>query len=300
MSKTLVGIGTFGNLGFTKLAVESIQKTIKKHDYEILIVVGKPGDTETLNWARNSNFNTIVHQRNMGFGYTINDIYDHAWKSPGGFDYVLIMGNDVVAYPYAVDSMIEVADTTEYEWICSREVTVQNLVTAFPQTKGYFDKPNYKYRFGSGPCWEYFKNYSEKIVVGKAGMLETHNLGLYKKSFFDKVGYIDVNFYPAYFSDNDMCRRAILSKVTSCSVDNARYFHFWSRTIHQGSGGSTGKYFSANSSYYNLKWGGGFMQETYQLPFNGEDYQLPNGTMVSSLININTRDREDPMINNWR
>lgn len=99
----------------------------------------------------------------------------------------------------------------------------------------------------------------------------------------NKVGYTDVAFYPAYFVDNDYARRMVNAGVKACCLASARFFHFWSRTIHQESGGSNSGYFQNNSMYYRVKWGGNF----------GEETLLPNNL-------IDTRENEDTIIEYWK
>ena len=98
-----------------------------------------------------------------------------------------------------------------------------------------------------------------------------------------KVGYTDVAFYPAYFVDNDYARRMVNTGVRSCCLSSSRFFHFWSRTIKQGSGGSTNRYFNNNAQYYEEKWGGPFGQET-----------------KSPDLVISTREGEEQIINYWK
>lgn len=298
MSKSLVGIVTFGNTNFTQLAIEGVLKTTSKVD--IFIVVGKPGDIYTVELAKRYNIPYIIHEENKGFPASINDIYDYAWKE-NNYDYYISMGNDVIPYPYAIDQLIEIADTTDNEWVCGNEVSVKALCQIFPEAKQYFEGPDYIFtRFGEVEPWKLFTNYSEKLDIGAPGLSDVHNLALYKKSVFDKIGYIDVNFYPAYYEDNDYCRRAINANIKSCTSLNSRYFHFWSRTIKQETGGSNHHYFRNNRLYYILKWGGDFGSERWTVPFNGNPYRLTDNVVLPADVKISSREDEDDIIRFWR
>jgi GT2 family glycosyltransferase len=207
------------------------------------------------------------------------------------------MGNDVLAYPYAIDNLIHVAETTDYDWVCPREVSVFTLLKAHPELKELFAGRELRITpedLQKRP-WEAFDEYKNDPSYCDIRFSQTHNMCLYKKSVFDKVGYIDVNFYPAYFEDNDLVKRALLTDLKSCTLNHTFYFHFWSRTINQETGGSNSKFFSLNSNFYIKKWGGPFLKETYSVPFNGESNFFNLGG-----IKIDSREREQEVINYWK
>jgi GT2 family glycosyltransferase len=228
----------------------------------------------------------------------LNDIYDYAWTE-NNYDHLVIMGNDVIPYPKAIDSLIEVADTHDYEWICASQYEIRDLLKDFPQYKPYFGSSCRVTDF-SHRCWEEFKNWDRPLNIIGPGMSDVHNLALYKRAVYDKVGYIDTNFYPAYFSDNDYCRRSANLGVSSCTLTNAIYFHFWSRTIHQESGGSNHEFFRANASFYITKWGGPFGEERFSVPFNGYEYVLCPGVPLKSELRITDRSQEKDIIRYWK
>lgn len=285
MAKTLIGIVTFGNLEFTKLTIKSFIDTTK-NDIDIFVVVGKPDDFETIRWLATSdelkNVGYIIHRENKGFPASLNDIYDYAWIV-NDYDNLILAGNDVVVYPHAVDSLIDLANSSEYCVISGLQYDVKSLVKEFPETSKYFSGSTFQFTdFASAP-WEKFTKYNDEQTIADMQLYDIQNLCLYKRKVFDVIGYTDVNFYPAYYVDNDYARRIVVAGLPCCSLVNARFFHFWSRTIHQGSGGSTSKYFENNRRYYISKWGGDFGKET----------KIPE-------IRISSRDMEAEIINYWR
>lgn len=282
MSKVLVGIVTFGNLDFTKLAVKSIKET-SKTPLDFFIVIGKHDDVQTIEWvASQENTKYTIHAQNMGFPASVNDIYDHAWVH-NDYDYLILAGNDIVAYPGCVDGLIDLADRTDYECISALQYDVKDLVGEFPETRGDFYGSGYIFSDFSKKPWELFSGYSNPEEIADMRLFDIQNMCLYKKGVFDKVGYTDVAFYPAYFVDNDYARRIVISGLRCCTLANARFFHFWSRTIHQGSGGSTDKNFKNNEKYYRQKWGGPFGEET-----------------ITPDIKISDRLLEYQIIDHWR
>lgn len=283
MNRTLVGIVTFGNLEFTKLSVESIRDT-SREKLDFFLIVGKPGDTDTIDWVQTQpDIAYKIHDRNMGFPYSLNDIYDYAWKD-NHYDYLILTGNDVIAYPNCVDSLIKLADSCNYECISALQYDVKDLCVEFSEANKYFQGSNKIFSsFGIDRPWDMFTNHNAPLGIVDMELHDIQNLCLYKKSVFEKVGYTDVGFYPAYFVDNDYARRMVISGIDCCTLTNARFFHFWSRTIHQGSGGSTDSYFKNNEKHYRLKWGGVFGKET-----------------IHPDVKIDDRIMEEQIIDHWR
>jgi len=281
MSKTLVGLCTFGLVKFTELTINSIIDTTE-HKIDFFAVVGKPGDLETINLLKSLGIAYVSHDINYGFPKSLNDIYDYAWKY-NDYDNLIIVGNDIAAYPYAIDSLIEMADTSDNEVISALQYDVRDLTREFPETRRFFSGSNYVIEDFSYRPWERFTNYSKEFTVSPMALYDIQNMCLYKRSVFEKIGYTDVNFFPAYYVDNDYARRIVDAGMKHCSLTNARFFHFWSRVLKQGSGGSNGHYFENNRKYYINKWGDDFGKET-----------------KSPELGIFTRDDENEIINKWR
>jgi GT2 family glycosyltransferase len=281
MAENLFAFCTFGLLQFTKLAVESIRNTVK-NEFDLFVVVGKPDDFETKQWLDEQNISNIMHTENMGFPVALNDIYDYAWKT-NNYKHLILLGNDVILYDYAGDSLINLANSSDYKIISAMEYDVRMLVKDFPETAKHFSGEKYIINDFSERPWERFTDYSDKPDIADMELHDIQNLCLYKRDAFDKVGYTDVNFYPAYFVDNDYAKRIDLAGIKCCTLKNARFFHFWSRVFKQGSGGSTDYYFESNERYYMQKWGGDFGKET-----------------KSPKIEIFSRENELKIIRKWR
>lgn len=263
MSRTLIGISTFGNLPFTRLAVRSIRETAKK-DVSILIVVGKPDDAETLEFARQNADIVIHHQRNWGFPASCNDVFDEAWKN-ADFDFCILMGNDVIAYPGCIDGMIEMAESGQWEQVCGTMYQVDTLLKDHPEAAPFFHGPNFVFSDFEARPWELHQLRTEYGEEPNA-LKDVQNMTLYTKGAFGKLGYFDVGFWPnGYFSDNDYAMRGLNGGVKGVGAPHCEFFHFWSRTIHQGEDRPNGIYFERNRQHYISMWGGEPGQETRQV-----------------------------------
>lgn len=329
--KSLIGITSFGpgNLPFTKLAVHALRETIKgdcrrdnnmdgncdRHpngcpQVHIGVIIGMPGDIETMEWCKeqrfaDSRFHWLDHKTNRGFAASINDFYDRAFLPPrGDFDNLIIMGSDVIPYPGAVDALIECADTTDYEWICSSQYDTKSLCRDYVEARQFFTGDRYLYSDFSARPWDLHLPSVLALkpsIVGNS-MCDVRNLCLFKRSVFDKIGYADVNFWPsAYFEDNCYCRRAVLAGVKGCALPHSAYFHFWSRVMHQEASrkATHDRYFQANERYYHAKWGGPVGGEKFTVPFNGKALEIAPGVIAPSGIKIGSRLHEDAMIEMW-
>jgi len=155
MSKTVVGMVTFGNLEFSKLTINSIRDTTK-HPVDFFVVVGKPYDRDTVRWLESENIPHKIHDENFGFPCSVNDLYDYAWKD-NDYDNLIIVGNDIVAYPNSVDSLIDLADTSDYSVISAIQIDVRSLVSMYPATKQYFQGSDMIFTDFTSDPWNEFK-----------------------------------------------------------------------------------------------------------------------------------------------
>ena len=89
-----------------------------------------------------------------------------------------------------------------------------------------------------------------------------------------KVGYLDENFFPGYYEDNDYRHRILQSDATVANVP-LRAYHDRSSTLKSSREfQKKNQYtFHKNCQYYIEKWGGTPTQEKYVQPF-GKDYPL--------------------------
>ena len=301
MRKTLLGIVAYGNLSFLKLSLcEAL--TTAKGPLDIAVVVAMPGDMEMIKWLRGYPVQIIINNSNKGLAGSVNDLTDRAFFE-SDYDNLIIMGNDVVPYPNAIDAMIECANSTLYEWICSTQFSVKMLTTRYPEAGRYFAGNNLLFTDFTARPWDLHSPAElapkEEIPGIRQGGIR--DLCLFKRSVFLKIGYADVNFWPnGYSEDIDFCRRALLADVKGCALPNSTYFHFWSRTIHQGEKRAHDKFFLQNQFYYERKWGGHKGSERFAIPFSGEKYKLTHGLTVAPSLKIDSRVDEIRLVEFWQ
>ena len=100
----------------------------------------------------------------------------------------------------------------------------------------------------------------------------------------DNAGWFDENFFPAYFEDNDMHRRMILSGLKSYIDTDCPVFHEGSMTqkFDKKNPNVDGDRFVSIKNYYMNKWGGPPGTETYDKPFGNHQLTIRdwNGSMV--------------------
>ena len=87
---------------------------------------------------------------------------------------------------------------------------------------------------------------------------------LWTPNLLSKVGYLDENFFPGYFEDNDYRHRIIQSDASVATIP-LRAYHDRSSTLKSSSEfQKKNQYtFSKNYKYYVEKWGGAPTQEKY-------------------------------------
>jgi len=291
MNKLYIGIVTFGNLQYTKVCMESIRRTATV-PIHFVVVVGKPGDEETVAWldefGYGADLDYIVHQKNMGFPTSINDIYDAVYEIDPWAD-ILFVGNDTMAYPGAVDELAELAVTGEYDYVTAKEVRSVAYLARYPQ---------YRDMFGDGGELLDGDKFTDKFLasVDNSDVMTSrqiewingfHNFAIVRRSFFDKVGYVDTGFYPAYFEDNDYVTRGFIANCKFSEVVSAKYLHFHSRTVVEAQPLSVNaRYYPLNRRYYIQKWGGVPGQNLYTVPFAGKSAKVGELTFPPEYFTI--------------
>jgi GT2 family glycosyltransferase len=259
MTKAVLGMVTFGCLEHTKNAVASVADD---GNCALSMVVGKPKDTKTAQWCDKKRLRYITHSENRGFACGVNDIIEE-WKS-GIFPYLIVMGNDVVVQPGAIAAMIEAAEQTDADII---DATGED----------------------------------EPLRLDAQGNIiaDIFNLTLFKRSAFEAVGYLDVNFWPCYFVDNDYLIRAQLAGLTMIRLGSALYRHARSATMTEEHGKEHHERFRRNRQYFCRKWAGMPTDVRNKQPFGGEGFELARGLWLPPNLRIDYRTDESRIVKYW-
>lgn len=104
----------------------------------------------------------------------------------------------------------------------------------------------------------------------QATMPQMFSCFMVRKSLFEKVGYFDEKFWPAYFEDNDFHRRMKIAGATE-AVAPCGYDHVNSGTMKAYSKEEMETHhvrFRACRDYYIEKWGGLPGEEKFAVPFD--------------------------------
>ena len=273
MENVVIAIPTINNLQYLKKCIESIRCSFP---YELFVVDNGSVDG-TLDWLKEQKIVHIHHDKNFGCSYANNEIMDYAFSKD---KLVFIIHNDILLHKDCLNNMYRGITETDFDLLYALEHLTGRVDTAVMKEFRYayiYDKEN--------------KGLPEDEDIEYAGAAVANGINFtvraIRKTAVEKIGYFDVNYYPAYFEDNDYGLRCIKGGVKFGIVNSARYYHFWSRSIHEGGVGElNSRYFGVNRQFYTTKWGGEIGRETIIEPniklfrTREEDYELIKNKIV--------------------
>ena len=280
MKETLVVIPTVNNLNYLRQVIDSFHC-----DYPHQLLVIDNGSTDnTLAYLKSKkNLAYIHYDSNLGVNYANNVAFDLAFVNSD--NNLIVIHNDIVLNKQCINNLILGLNNSTYDIIYAKEFC------ADPPRKSLQDMfANLQYFYELTPeGFSYHKDVSYTGVMVSEGLNFTARA--IKKSFFDKIGYADVNFYPAYYCDNDVLIRSKLTDVTIGFVDSAHYLHYRSRSINEGGVDViNNKHFKRNYQFYKTKWGGEVGKETRfgnpkLMRTRDEDYEIIQEKILSVTRN---------------
>lgn len=200
---------TLNNLEYTKKYIDSLYRYTR--DFELIIVdnASVDGTIDYLEILRleKDNIKIIYNEENKGFSKGNNQGIEIAEG-----EYIGFLNNDILLYPNWFEKIKEVFDKENAAFVSPRHINPNYNLTNEHTYIEYFE--HFKY---DKP---YEKNFDECVfscVVTKTDVLE-------------KIGNFDEKYSPAFFEDNDMKYRAILSGYGVFVVNTICFFHFGSVT----------------------------------------------------------------------
>lgn len=215
----------------------------------------------------------------MGCAYAWNQGVRNCFENE--CDYALVINNDAVFHPRAIDRLVERYNKAENNFAKGRVVDDPvwkntDIVTDGSSTEkesGFLAMVtcmNIR-----GEC-EKPEDVFDKNDVEKEGLENGEHPDfsafMISRMTVERVGEFDEGFYPAYFEDNDFHYRINLAGLKAVTYPPAMFYHYGSGTSNENkiSEAMRGVQFERNHAYFREKWGGDSTNETFRKPFNDE------------------------------
>lgn len=206
-------VGTLGVncLEYTRRCISSLQTRAKHVTFLYIDNGSKESNVQEIKtWKKNNEnideFLKAFNGSNAGVSVGWNQII--RFGESRQYDKILICNNDIAFGQYTIDGMIESFNKLR------DEIPETVMVTATNQTKNPADLANIK------QVWKYHEHPDFSCFMIKPNDLSK------------KVGMFDSLYDPAFFEDNDMHWRILMSGWKAFGSDYAPYSHIASRTRH--------------------------------------------------------------------
>lgn len=241
---------------YLKPCLESIKT---KHEYSIC-VVDNGSDEDYRDTEYDKEFDVIRFDENMGCSAAWNAGVRKYYEL--GYEYFLILNNDVLLHPRAIDALIERFEKGDEDVVM---VTMFDMRGELPLPAQIFlqaDNAKDNVEEAESPCFSGF---------------------MMNRKCWEDVGEFDEKFFPAYFEDNDYHYRIKLAGLKAIMYPPAMFYHYGSKTQTESGSEYVVKspQFENNRSYYIRKWGGPPGEEKYTMPFNRQEFKLPSAFVGS-------------------
>jgi GT2 family glycosyltransferase len=264
---------------YTKPCIDSIKT---KYDHRILLIDNASED-ETIVEAGKLVSSKFCHQRNedrwgcsQSWNFGIRDAFQR------GYDYVLVLNNDVLLHPKAIDMLVARFEQAKMRSVAVKVDAAKHAGFLGEVTPKDAEMTERRLEFSQlamvtmvnerahCPYPEFiFTKSIEGREVNEEQEHPDFSAYMLSKESYEKIGAFDEMFAPAYFEDNDYHRRVNLAGMKAISVPSAIYYHYGSRTrMESGTLNLTNENFEKNRQYYIQKWGGIPGQEKFDQPFN--------------------------------
>ena len=313
MNKIIIALVTYNCLKYTKLCIQNLRCS---YPHEILVVDNGSIDG-TVEWLKEQdNITVIANGQNLGYPYAHNEIWDYVWKDDES-TLVFLLSNDMLPLPNAVDVLVEASMETEKSIVSGVTLPSPVYCATYPDDRRFFrggDRINTGAAgyttWSPGPFYNIVEETMDEFVSTMFGRLvpllpevKVEATGsffpgghrVYRKSYFDAIGYFDVNFYPVFSADLDYSMRASVTGQEAFVCQASLCLEFWSRCIYENVSKTRDV---RRDDYYREKWGPkavGFASPGYEgwiVPFNGEPQPSKFDGYDASQVRISSREGE--------
>jgi hypothetical protein len=163
----------------------------------------------------------------------------------GACEYILISNDDIILSPHCIDGLV-----SEFERLESENVVLVTICNIRDQLSDPLDILNYP-QVKVEPSISDHPNYSCFLV---------------HKTFFDRAGRFDENFWPAWYEDNDSHYRIHLLGLRAVATTAAPGVHVGGVTTHMLDVVDSGQ----SKAYFLKKWGSVnlHMNEKFRTPYD--------------------------------
>ena len=196
----------------TKPCVSSLYEFTPESDFELIIVDNNSTDG-TVEYLRKlkekyGNVKVIFNEENTGYSKG-NNI---GLREIGDAEYICLLNNDVSFTPDWLDIVLDVFKKDEKIGMVSpriqkgKKLTKENYLQKYKKYLAKF-KGEFSYNFTPLFCC---------VII--------------KREVFDKVGYLDENFSPAWFEDEDYSLRVLYAGYKNALSNKSFVFHDHSTT----------------------------------------------------------------------
>lgn len=185
----------YGKADYTLRCLKSIQNTAIQTPYEVIVIEDASGDPSAEALRKVAGIQLFWNQSNLGFLRSCNMAAKHARG-----EFILLLNNDTVLLPGAVDALVETAQTRPDAGIVGSKLIYPDgtLQEAGGVVWANGDAANYgRNQDPNEPCYNYAR---EADYISGASIL-------LRRALWKLVGGFDERYVPAYYEDTDLSIR---------------------------------------------------------------------------------------------
>lgn len=260
MPKFSIVIPVCNNLDLTQKCLQTIKANTT--DYELIIV-----DNGSVP-AYSGPGRVIRNEDNKGFPVAVNQ----GLKEAKG-EILVILNNDVLVPPFWLDNLAEHLKTYDLVGPCSNNVSGVQQISAdhFKTNLEFFD----------------FATKLHKEMASK--IMPWYRLVFFcvafKRDVLNKVGFLDEQFSPGNFEDDDYCLRAIEAGF-SLGIAYDVFIHHTGSATHKALNLDYTKLLETNQAKFSAKWPAAKYKELQEKAVSDSSIKLLNPDSPLSLVMI--------------